>query len=512
MSSPAAQLEGSRKNNRLVPLPPPVGGLNALNELASMSVRDAVIMENWLPCPDKLQMRLGAANHVTGFTQPVRGLWSYNGPTGVNKLFATTNNGIFDATTPGAVGAAVSALTNGYTTSTLLSTGASTYILIANGTDNVSLFDGTTWTTPAAFGAINTNTIFAVETYKQRIFALKNSSLDLLYLPPNAIAGAATAYPLGALFRKGGYLAALATWTVDSGTGPDDMLVVASSEGEVAVFSGNDPSSTTTWALKGVYYIGKPLGRNALYKYGGEVLFLCESGLYPISTALQTASVDRTISISTKVSPLVAAYAQAYSAQIGWQMVNAPDVPMLILNVPGTSVGTQLVMHSQSKAWTVFTGWTANCWARMGSSLYYGSTDKVVAAWTGSADFGNNITATVLTAYNSLQKGNNKTVRMIRPTFTSTGPFSYSLGLSNDFNTLDNTLNQIVAQGLTGSLWGTGLWGTAVWSSSSSLLREWQTVPDIEGVYKAIYCQVVSKTARVSFQSVDLLVVDHGAF
>lgn len=502
--------EGRARSNREVSLVPPVRGLDAVDALATMTPKDAVILENWIAYPDRVQMRSGASNHATGFTQPVKSLHTYNGLNGANKLFATCDNGIFDATAGGAIGAAVSAITQGYTNSVILSTGGTTSLFICNGTDDIRTWNGAAWTVTAAWGGLATNTIFAVENYKNRIFALTNNSLDLWYLPVNSVTGAATQYALNALFRRGGYLTAIATWTVDSGTGPDDMLVVMTNVGEVAVFSGTDPASS--WSLKGIYYIGRPIGKQAMFKWGGELLILTEQGIYPLSKALASQTVDKTQAITTRIQPLFTTLANSYGTTQGWQILAIPDVPMLLVNVPGTNQGVQLVMQTQSGGWSTFSGWPAKCWARMDNQVYYGGTDKVVRALTGYSDFDANITARGLSAYTNLGSARTKHVRMVRPMFTSNGPFTYTLGLSNDFQT-DIHYDNIVAQAaLSGSLWGTGLWGTALWSGASSLTREWRTIPDKDGTYKAIYFEISSKTATVSLQAVDLLVMDHGTF
>lgn len=502
--------EGLGPRNRLVTLPPASGGLNFVDSLAAMRPQYAVALDNWVAYPDRVEMRYGAANHVTGFSQAVKGLWTWDGPSS-SQLFATCDNGVFAATTAGAVGAAAVSLTNGATVATTIATGAGTYLLIVNSTDDLRQYDGATWTTVAAFGGLNTNAVSCIETYKQRIFMSQENTLTLWYLPVNSIAGAATSYPLGAIFRKGGSITSIATWTVDGGAGPDDHLAVATSSGEVAVFSGTDPSSAATWALRGVYYIGRPLGSLSLYKYGGELLFLTEAGLWPLSRALQSASVDRTQLVSRRIQPLLSSYAATYGATQGWQLINHPDVPFLLLNVPGTASGTQLVMHSDSGAWSTFTGWAANCWARLGNQLYFGGSNRVAKAWTGGADFGANITATLLQAYNSLSYPRDKQVVKIRPTFSATGDFSYTLGIDNDFIN-DPTSNLISSSGTTAALWGSGIWGTSLWSSSNVTKREWRTVPDIDGVYKALYCQVMSQTVRPSIQSMDVLYIPGSTF
>ena len=71
--------------------------------------------------------------------------------------------------------------------------------------------------------------------------------MSLWYLPLNSISGAASEFPIGNFLQKGGKIVAIIPWTIDSGHGSDDLFCILSSEGEIAVYSGTDPASLTTW-------------------------------------------------------------------------------------------------------------------------------------------------------------------------------------------------------------------------------------------------------------------------
>jgi hypothetical protein len=510
MYSTAVKRAAVAVENRSFFIPAPSQGLRFDQPRAGMDPRAAGLLDNWLDYPDRIEMRRGAANHVTGFAEPVQGLWTWAGPTG-SELFATCDDGIFDATSAGAVGAAVAAITNGLTQGVNINTGANSYLVLVNATDDLWHYEGTVWTQVAAFGALNTDTISAVEVYKQRLFFIERNSMTLWYLPINSIAGAATSFPLGAIFRRGGKLAAIATWTVDSGTGPDDLFVVASTEGEVAVFSGSDPSTLATWAYRGVYALGRPLGgARSLFKNGGDLLFLCENGIFPLAKALQSASIEKQIALTDRIQALFSSYARNAPTSDYWGIVAQPDIPAIIVNVPGVPEGRQLVMNTQSKGWNTFSGLVANCWARVGAELYYGSDTAVVHALTGSGDFGGNVTATTLLAYNNLSFPRNKQIAEIMPILRASGPFDYTIGVDNDF--ANDPASTLVANPLTAlSLWGTALWGTGTWSGPATV-ASWQSVPDTYGRYKAIYLQVTSKTVQPALEGFNALYTPGGNF
>lgn len=499
-------------SNRPANIPAPVGGLNAYTSLMSMPTTDAVLLDNWIPYPDRLEMRPGYAQHVTGFANTPYRLCVYSSGSGAETLFATTDAGIYDVTAGGAAGAPVQPLTNGKTSSTVIATGANTYLFIANGVDQLSRYDGSTWTTVSSFtGLPNTTILKGCETYRQRIFFYQRQSLILWFLASNAVTGTATFYDLGALFRQGGYIVSIGTWTIDGGAGPEDQLAVCTSKGEVAIFSGSDPSNVATWALRGVYYIGRPLGENCLFKYGGDLLFLSENGLYPLSQAMLSASIERTRSVTEKIRALFNQAARDFRANEGWQVIAQPDIPLLIVNVPSNPIRQQFVMHAQTGAWATFSGWSAYAFARMGSTLYYSTTNGINRV-TGVNDNGGYINATMMQAYSKLGYPRNKQIVRVKPYFRTSGNFTYNLGVSNDFSsTVDKST--IIKNGIgTLPLWGTAIWGQAVWGGSASNIQEWQGVSDLFSMHKGLYMACSSLASSVEYIGSDTLYLPGGNF
>lgn len=476
-----------------------------------MPKKDAVVLENWIPFPDRLSIRPGATNWTTGFANNVLRLWTYAGPTGAETIWATTDAGVYNATASGAVGAAAIALTNGKTVGTMIATGATNYLLLANGTDTMKQYDGTTWSSIATFGATATSAYSFVETYRQRIYLIKKNTMTLEYLAVNSIAGATTTYELGAIFKMGGNLVALGTWTIDGGSGPDDHLAICTSKGEVAIFAGSDPASASTWAFRGVYYIGRPLGQLPFFKYGGDLLYNSEAGLFPLSRALLTASIDRTQSVSQKVRQAFNDAASAYFSNDGWQVTAQPDSPFILLNVPATPNQYQYIMHPQTGSWSIFNGWNATCWTRKGNELYFGTGTKT-AKVTGSSDFGGNIVATMLQAYTNFDYPRNKQVKLIRPLFIVNGNFSYTMGLAQDFQQVAATSAVTPLGSSSAALWGSGVWGTALWSSSINPILEWRSIPDTYSTWKGLYLQVASMSSAIDYIGCDMLVNPGGTF
>jgi hypothetical protein len=489
-------------------LPAPVRGLDAVTSLMLLKENTAVLLENWFPDPSALITRPGFYAGTTGFAKAVKRLHTYSALNGGETLFATTDDGVFDASTDGAVGAVKIALTNGSTIATQINTGADSYMLVVNGTDTLKQFNGTTWTSVASFGSLNTNTLSYVELYRQRLFFIQKNSMNLMYLSPNSISGSHTDYPLGAVFRKGGFLVAMATWTIDGGSGTEDNLAIISSKGEVAVYVGNDPA---TWNLRGVYYIGIPLGAKCLTPYGGDVLALTETGVIPLSSVVQSASIDRVQAFSQRIRPFFNASAQSFSSLPGWEIMVDPLAPQVIINIPAVPLITQAVMHSQTGAWATYTGQNALCWGRKGNELFFG-TENAVRRVGGVSDNGANITCTMSQAYSRFRMASDKRVALVRAYLSSTGGFTYNMGVANDFDNPREKTYLNGSAGATAALWGTALWGEALWSGGDDILQDWQTVPDEYATFKSLYLQVVTNNGRVTYVGADLILLPGGNF
>lgn len=502
------------QQNSFKHLPNPYNGYDPSSALSAMRPTAAPIMENWFPTASGLESRDGFVSHVTTAPLQIDRLHVYANSLGGESLWGASADGIRNCTTAGVAPAVSIALTNGETVSTAIATGAGNYMLVVNGVDTLKQYDGTTWTSVAVFGATSTVVYKYIETYRQRIYLAKRNSLEIEYLAANAIAGAATNYPLGALFRLGGYIVALSVWTIDGGIGPEDNLCVYTNKGEVAVFAGNDPA---TWSLRGVYFAGRPMGSTPMYKYGGDVLLLSESGIIPMSTLIQTAAIERMQTVSSQIRPDLVSYAQSVPLSQGWQIISDPVKPFLLVNVPSTPVRKQMVMNSQTGAWTTFSGWNALYFARVGGELYYATSDGTAGFWgvnrvTGFSDNGSNILCTMVQAFNNFGYGGNKKIEEIRPYFEAAGSFTYNLAIASNFAPIQEYTQQNAGVSTTAGIWGTGIWGTALWSGTENVSDDWITPPDIYSMWKGLYLQVSTRLGRVQYIGSDMLYKKGGNF
>lgn len=495
----------------------PIKGWNARDPEGNMAEGYALFLDNWWPMPTDVQLRKGASDHVTsigGGTAPVKSLAVWNARTGVirHRLFACTDAGIYDATLPGSAPAIATALTDGKVISVNFGTTGGSYLFCVNGTDSMKMYDGTSWTTVASFsivggGTLNTSDIAHVAVFKRSLFFIKRDTMEFYYLPIDSIAGSVSRFPLGALAGKGGSLMAMATWTIDGGQGVDDYAVWATSEGQLIVYKGTDPSSSSTWGLQGVYDLATPMGRKCFLKYGGDLLYISRDGAFPLSKALQSTTMQATIAITDTISSAFTASASVYGSNYGWQGITSYSDQILIFNVPTTefSYSMQFAMNTKTGAWCRLLDWHAFCWEFMDNQLYMGMVGKVAKAWTGTSDFGSPITCYAKTAFSYLgSRTREKHVRLIRPNFKINGSVAVNVALDMDYRA-GMDYGPAVFNAASGSMWGTALWGTAVWSSQGAVKLDWITTATSEGYCAAVRLRVSSQGATVGWSATDLV-------
>lgn len=460
-------------------IPAPYKGWDAVSPLEDMDPASAVLLDNWFPEPAKVRFRGGSASHATGLgAGPVESLLPYHGLT-ANKLFGARGTSIFDCTAAGAVGAAaVGSLTNARWQHTMQTTSGGVFLFIVNGADAPRSYDGSAWATPAITGITPANAVH-VNTHKRRIWMVLKDSTKAAYLPVDSIAGAASTFDFGPLMSLGGYLVATATWTMDSGWGPDDFFVAYTSRGQAIVYAGTDPASSDTWTLKGVYNLGAPLGRRCLQKVGGDLAVITIDGVVSLAQAItmDRAAVKR-VAITNNIQNAMNSAAKSSKDLFGWELVTYAKGTACYLNVPFTEgvLQHQYVMNTIHGAWCRYTGQNASCWAVLNDVLYFGGAGGIVyKSDTGNKDGTSLIVADLQTAFNHLRsRGINKQFSMIRALMKADGRAIPSLTINTDYRdvTPATLASPYVASG---NVWNAFNWNAGQWSGSLTNIADWVT-------------------------------------
>jgi hypothetical protein len=391
-------------------------------------------------------------------------------------------------------------------------TGANTFTYTMASTPALNATVVGTYTTIGITG-IDSSTFINVNLFKNRLYFTQKNTLNCWYLPVDSIGGVANPLYFGSIARNGGFLQAMGTWTLDAGQGADDYAVFVTSMGEVIVYNGTDPSSATTWALKGVWQLGQTFNRRCFFKWAGDLLLLTQDGLVPLASALQSSRLDPRINLTDKIYYPISQAATLYYANFGWQIQYFASENMLILSIPTSSGMEQYVMHTITKSWARFTGIQAYCWEVSGdNTMHFGGDGFVGNFYTASSDAGTNITAIVQQAYSYFDTpGQNKRFTMVRPILQSDGGTpSVLCGLSVDFQPIDNTgAISFNPSSQSVGIWDTAKWDANNWGGGLITTRIWQGVTGI-GFAGSINLTAVAQGIELHWASTDYVMETGG--
>lgn len=427
---------------------------------------------------------------------PVQTLMEWAGPT--RRFFAAASSAIWEVTASGAVGPAVVTGTGNATFSHIMyANSGGAYLVAVNGADGVRTFNGTTWAVQTITGATAT-TFDQVASFKRRLW-FANGTPIVYYLGTDAISGAATAFDLGPVLRTGGNIVRIFAASYDTyGGGLTEYISFLSDTGEMAVYTGTDPSSAATWALVGVFRVASPIGVRASCQLLGDALILTADGVVSILNMIRIdPSEAKNATLSQKINLLIQQDFQTYGGLSGWQILSFPAQHAIIVNVP-TSATTfrQYVLNVLTGAWCRFTGWNAYCFGTFGDNLYFGGLGKVVKAWTGLDDEGRAINCSMSTAFNTFKTaGTNKRVTMVRPLVQASGLSGAAVGVNLDYEPLPVQAPYSVA--VSGSRWDVAQWDVNVWAVDMGPQRDWASVG---GTGRAISVNYAFATIGVDVQ------------
>jgi hypothetical protein len=300
----------------------------------------------------------------------------------------------------------------------------------------------------------------------------------------------------------------MGNWTIDGGVGQEDYSVFITSEGQCAVYLGTDPSSATTWALKGIYNLAPPLGLKCFCGFGGDLLVLTVRGVFSLSRLLREGKVNESNAISNLIGEAFIEASELTSELEGWEIQEFPQQNALVINVPVESYAfsNQFVMNTQTGAWCRFTGWNTFGFCYYKKS-YYGAMSAKVGKFfvENSTDFGASITADVKAAFNYYSpRSRTKSWRMIRPNLLFSGTAALNVALDTDFS-VDATFGAPeFAQPVT-SRWDTSRWDQSRWTAEATIRNDWITVAAADSYCSAIRLRVIARDATVDWSVTDML-------
>ncbi|MBO9580329.1 MAG: hypothetical protein J7498_05510 [Sphingobium sp.] len=482
--------------------PAPTGGWVSNRNLADPSqpgvAQGAAILDNFFPKASSVIMRRGRVAYDRVPSDPLA-MFSYKNGNN-KKLFTATETNIYNITIPPAA-SVVAGKTSGDWSVVQFATTGGVFLIGVNGADSGFQYDGTTFSVPAMTfpGGLTTADMSYVWAYKNRLWFAQKNSMNAYYLAVDSIGGAATVFPLAGIFGKGGSLMFGQAWSLDSGAqgGLSEQNIFVSTEGEVAVYQGADPSSASDWQKVGVYRIGTPLGKNAFFRGGGDLAIATSVGLVPLSKAI---SLDIT---SLNVATVSYNIADAWSEAVflrgleGWSCELWPEQKMAFVSPPdivGSSSPVAFISNTETGAWCRFTNWRMLCMEVFDGQLYFGSPGGTIyAANQSGLDGDMPYTGVVMPLFEDVgSPASSKVGRMGRTVIRSLGVVSSAIAMHVDFN-MTMGVAPDSSGGASSNLWGTGTWGASTWGAAAPefINQDWKSIGGL-GYAITLSCQITS--------------------
>ena len=513
-------------------LPSPTNNINARDNFTAMDPKDAINLINAFPEANSVDIRRGFTSASLGVDGAVQTLLVWRST--LDKMFGAAGSKILDVSVSPAV-AVLTGFSNAKWQWTNLENAGGQFLVAVNGADHCQEFDGTTWTVPTITG-VDDRTLINVTQFKERLWFIQDNTLDLWYLETQAIQGAASKFPLGAVFKRGGYLIGLGSFSRDAGEGPDDYFCIATNNGEIAVYQGTDPTSATTWSLVGIFTVGKPIGRRCMSNLGGDLIIVTQDGVVSMQAALQYGrDAGAKAMVTSKIQTLFSEQSRAYFTNWGWQPIVYPRSRYFIVNVPQVQDTTmiQLVMNTVTGSWCRFSNMNAECWGVANDLLYFGATNGIVYQadvgyldeTTGTLTFinesggilhfqnamGEDIFFTVVsqgpiewevqTSWQALWGKSNKMFTAVRPEMLTGGNVQFAIDVDVDF-VIQTSVGSLTTDPIVGMVWPWTWPGT--WGGQNVFDAKWHSVGKF-GTWSSVHLKGIVSGAPCQLESFDIV-------
>jgi hypothetical protein len=484
----------------------PVGGLNAFDSVDAMPPTDAVILDNWVPRSGYVESRPGYKIYSENLGGPVESLMTYKGKTG-SELLAAANTKIFNVTS----GLLPVELGTGFANDRWQHFHINNFMILCNGQDIPKKTDGTSlsdlnlqlWDpTGEVFNPFpNPGEIVGGINFKGRAYYWKTFSQSFFYAQPGGFDNELFEFPLTSVVQTGGYIQTMFTWTRDAGVGPDDILGIIFSTGEILLYQGDDPGNIGFFEQIGRFEIPDPLGRRCTVKFGSDVIIMTKNGYINLTSVLKEDQVSDYPAFSRKIARLVEEAGNKYGALFGHEAI-LTDYGYLLFNVPVTTEKSiQYVRNASTGAWCRFTEIPALTWETFNDTPYFGSTDGFVRVSGGYVDDDEPIRMDALPAYHYLDDpGVQK--QIVAAQVLSTFPEPKLIQVTGWGNfVLPRFVATVAPGGATKeTFWNEAIWNVDFWNRTGGLFTD--TTLGWQNVHAFGYAVTVSVQMAIQSQAV----------
>jgi hypothetical protein len=383
-------------------------------------------------------------------------------------LIAATPTNIYNATASPAATSLAGSFTNGRWDTAMMN-GVMGFV---NGADAPQTYNGSTVGAMTVSGSgLTVTNLVGINIFKNRSFFWETDQDRFWYSAIDTLGGTLTSFPLGEVAHDGGALLRMASWTVDGGSGPDDYAVFIMDTGEIIVYQGDDPGTSTAWALVGRYKVGNIASDRAYAKLGGQLSLINESDVITVPEAFVAAEPP-----PTKLTGAIRDAVANYSGNDGWEIFLYDNAGLLLINIPvqlSPDLFEQYVLNLQTGGACRFTNINARTWGYYNRGIYFGGNDGVVYKFDDSySDAGDDIPVTIEQAWTNFGVPQQKQVTTVRPTFEANAAVPVGTGIGFDYTPKEGVA-QPSSSVSTGTPWGSP-WGSSWGESNPGIFREWK--------------------------------------
>jgi hypothetical protein len=474
----------------------PVGGLNGYDSADSMPPTDALILRNWIPRAGYLQSRQGHVHFTANLGGPVETLVTHFA-NGVETLVAAANKTLWEISSVGAN----TSLGGPYTNDRWQHVMINGKLILVNGEDPELAFDGTILTPLDYTGSepvITAGEFIGVCVFKGRAFYWKALGTKFWYAQAGAYQGDLNEFDIGSLIGLGGDIVLIQPWTIDPGTGPDDLLVIVTSRGELVLYQGDDPGALGYFEQVGRFEIPPPLSIRGWLRFGADLIIMTRAGYVNLATVIAQGATSDYPAFSRKLGRFVYEAGTNYQNNYGHEAIQA-DSSLLLFNVPiGDGKAEQFAHNPTTQAWSQFTNIPAVTFTRYGGDIYIGQLTGYVDHLFGFNDLGAPIPLDALPAYNVLgDPGSQKQLVAAQVLSTHPDPRKISLNGWGDY-TVPDLPNQTLPPGPSeGTLWNVGQWNAVYWQRTGlNLAKTTKGWKNIHAFGFAVTCSVQMRVAN----------------
>jgi hypothetical protein len=483
--SKAEVIRTKKRAAEIAHLTAPLKGLDLSSRLSGNTggsdSMTAPILKNFVIFENRIQARPGSRRisvHVSG--APVETIIPYFGVP--NAIAVAVDGEICRASDMSVEQAGFTS--NDWHWTSFSNLGDKDYTVAANGQDGVWSWDGTTtgWvkeviTAVAGNTWFDQNDIQIVLSHMNRLWFADNTRLVVYYLPVQQKSGEIKFLPLTSVFKRGGAIRAMYTWSIDGGSGLDDKLVIFSTNGECAIYGGIDPDSD--FGLVGVFRFDSPMSKHCVVNYGGELHVLTSTGLLPMSTMIR-AETEQLGQYDKGVVSAFREVATPHRNNPGWSVILDHGNGRTICNMPLGYVGAyrQMVRNMSDPAWMQWEDVRSRCWGWIDNKLYFG--DDSGGFWTMDETLYNDGGAPILVdvqwAWSDYGTPAGKMFKLLRPYFFTDGVPRPFVDMRADYDITPPQNQPDVTFTTIGTEWDLGTWDVDYWAAGAINVASWNGV------------------------------------